>query len=154
MSRLLISVAAALCMAAPLAAQPASPLLGKWSIEWELGRRVEDGVPSPIRASGVLTVVASGDSLLGTFEVTQRSDNATPPKPFTVGGRVTASGAAFVQRSEARLNMNGQEMVREALTTWTMRANGDQLEGSLSREISGMQISVEPTPVAGKRIPG
>ncbi len=149
-----LAVAAATLSAAPLAAQPAASLVGKWTVEWEAGRRVENGVPSPIHATGVFTVVTSGDSLLGTMEVTKRSDGSAPPKPFTIGGRMTASGAAFRQVSQARMVSNGEEMSREAITTWTVRANGDQLEGSLSREITGMQINVEPSPIKGKRLPG
>lgn len=88
------------------------------------------------------------------MDVTKRSDGSAPPKPFTISGRMTAAGAVFRQISQARLNMNGEEMTREAITTWTVRANGDQLEGSLTREITGLQINADPTPITGKRAPG
>lgn len=154
MPRMFAPLAALLLVAAPLGAQSASPIVGKWTVEWEIGRRVENGVPSPIRATGLMTVVASGDSLLATVEVTKRSDEQPLNKPVTIPGRTTAAGASFVQRSEARLNMNGESMVREAIQTWTVRANGDQLEGSLAREIVGLQINAEPTPITGKRVTG
>ena len=136
----------------PLDAQSASPLVGRWALEWELGR-VSPNDPRAITANGTLTVVASGDSLIATFEVQRRSDGRALPAPFTAGGRGTATGTTFVQTQEARLNMNGEELVRQVRVTWNLRAVGDTLTGEMQREIEGLMTGAAlGTPVTGSRM--
>ena len=138
---------------APLAAQTAPSLAGRWNIEWELGRIIQNDDVRIIKATGTLSVVPSGDSLLASFEVKSRSDGAPLPKPFTLSGRANGDGATFLQRQEARLNMNGEEMVRQVKVTWNLRATGDTLTGDMQREIEGLMMgSGDAAPVTGSRV--
>lgn len=91
---------------APLAAHAqASPLAGKWTIEYAGGMRIENDTPTPIMA-------------------------------------------------KARLNMNGEERIATAISTWTLSAEGDALRGTLERRIDGMDLPVPPAqPVTGTRTP-
>jgi hypothetical protein len=124
-----------------LQAQAAPTVVGRWSIEWELGRIVENDDVRTIKAAGTLTITESGDSLIATIDVRSRSDNAPLPRPSTIGGRRTADGATFVQLQQVRMNMNGEEHVRQAKVTWTVRAKGDALTGEMQREIEGATLA-------------
>jgi len=78
-----------------------------------------------------------------------------PPRPE---GRMAALKVAgdeqrFMQRSEAKLNMNGDERTVVAISTWILKADGDALTGNLSREIEGVDFTGAPMAVTGRRIP-
>lgn len=136
----------------PVYAQSISPLTGRWTIEWELGRVAADD-DRAIKAKGALTIVPSGDSLIATFEAQSRSDGGPLPRSFTIGGRTNGKGATFVQIQQARMNMNGEELVRQVTVTWTLRTSGDKLTGEMQREIEGLIMGAATgSPVTGSRI--
>jgi hypothetical protein len=148
------SAVLSLLAAAPLAAQTASPLLGTWSIEWELGRRVINGETSSINGKGTLSIATSGDSLLATVTTTARDDGAALPAPVTFGGRLTAAGARLVRVSEAVMMMNGEERRQKTTTVWTLSLDGQTLRGTLVREIPGIMDGIPTSPLTGTRVPG
>jgi hypothetical protein len=141
---------AVLCTAAPVQAQ-APALVGKWSIEYERGRRMENGETTIIPGKATLMIAQSGDSLLATFDTGPRRDGSTAP-PSTVGGRMTPDGAVFVQQQTATINMNGDAQERQITLRWTLQAEGDVLTGSLARTLPGMENGPPSAPVKGSRI--
>jgi len=141
---------AVICTAAPAQAQ-APALVGKWSIEYERGRRMENGETTIIPGKATLMIAQSGDSLLATFDTGPRHDGSPAP-PSTVGGRMTPDGAVFIQKQTATINMNGDTQERQITLTWTLQANGDVLAGSLARVLPGMEDGLPSAPVKGTRI--
>ena len=151
MSRML--AATVLLSAVPaLASAQASALVGKWAIEYPGATRNENGEITQISVKGKLTIESVGDSLVGTL--TPDSMPGAPVRPPT---RLAAKGSdgnvVFVTRQEAKLNMNGEEQTRVAVVTWTFTAKGDELTGSVNREIEGIEIQMGGMqPVKGTRI--
>lgn len=141
----------AVCIAAPLQAQSPGSVVGKWAIEYEAGRRMENGEVTTITGKGTLSVVQSGDSLVATVEMGPRRDGSTQP-PSVMGGKITADGAVFVQKQRVQLNMDGDVQTREITATWTLQANGDALTGTMARQLPGMADGPPPSPVKGTRI--
>jgi hypothetical protein len=129
-------------------AQGSNPLLGKWSIEYERGRRMQDGVATPLMGTGTLTIAASGDSLLATLQAGSREDGTVPP-PATFGGRASAGAAVFVQQQTVTVNINGETQTRQLNVTWKLSASGDVLTGTMARDLPGMEQT--PAPVKGTR---
>ena len=64
----------------PAQAQQANSLVGRWSIEYEVGRRIENGDVEAIRGKGQFTIAQSGDLLLVTLQGPARPDGTTPPR--------------------------------------------------------------------------
>jgi hypothetical protein len=145
------AVSLVVALATPTLAAQTHPLAGRWEMDYERGHRSEDGVLTSIRGKATLTLELRGDSLVGTFEPAAQPDM---PKPATqrFAAKPTARGAVFVVRSEIKLNMNGEIETREAVTTWTLEATGDTLEGTTLRTFTGMEMAVEPVPVKGTRV--
>ena len=135
------------------AAQGGSPLVGKWSIEYERGRRMENGTVTPMMGTGTLTIEPKGDSLVATLAVAGTRPDGSPVPPTVMGGKSTATGAVFVQKGIVTLNVNGEQRQVESVVTWTLAATGDDLRGTLLRELPGAvaQVPTEPAPVKGTR---
>lgn len=131
-------------------AQAPNPLVGKWTIEYERGRRMENGESVGIQGTGQLSLAQSGDSLVATLQSGPRPDGTTPP-PSTFGGKVTADGAQFVQVQTAQLNVNGEVRDQKITLTWTLKASGDVLTGTLKRDLP-MMGDLPPSPVKGTRM--
>jgi hypothetical protein len=144
------AAASAVAVNSPALSQAPHPLLGNWSVEYERGRQVENGVATPIMGKGALAIVVQGDSLVATLTSGPRPDGTTAP-PAVMSSRPTADGAVFVQKSKARVNVNGDTQEVEMTLTWTLRAAGAELTGTLAREIPAFQDAAPPTPVKGTR---
>lgn len=146
-----LAVAAALVAVAtaPLAAQ-AHPLAGRWQVDYERGKRIENGEVTVIRGTATLTLEQRGDSLVGSL-VRPASAEQAAPEPQRFAAKPTAGGAVFVVRTVATNNDNGEITTREAVMTWTLTANGDVLEGTLLFAVPSMDVPAEPTRVTGKR---
>ena len=71
-----------------LFAQSAGAIVGKWSIEYERGRRIENGSATSIMGTGTLTIAQQGDSLVATLEAPPRADG-TPTPPATIAGKLS-----------------------------------------------------------------
>lgn len=132
------------------AAQAQNALVGKWTIDYERGRRVENGEMTPIMGTGQLTIVQSGDSLVATLVSAARPDGSVPP-PSTFGGHKTGDDVVFVQHQKVQINVNGEASEQPITLTWTLRAAGDALTGTLARELPMMPEPLPPSPVKGKR---
>jgi hypothetical protein len=144
------AAASAVAVNSPALSQAPHPLVGSWSVEYERGRQVENGVATPIMGKGALAIVVQGDSLVATLTSGPRPDGTTAP-PAVMSSRPTADGAVFVQKSKARVNVNGDTQEVEMTLTWTLRAAGAELTGTLAREIPAFQDAAPPTPVKGTR---
>ena len=144
------ALALATIVAAPMTAQGTNPVVGKWDIEYERGRRVENDVPTPIMGKGTLTIVQQGDSLVATLEPGPRPDGSASP-PSTAGGRMTAAGAVFAMKRSATMNTNGQMSIQELTLTWTLQASGDTITGTMKMEMPHEDEPAAASPVKGTR---
>jgi hypothetical protein len=153
MKRLAPILALSLAVApAPLMAQSPA-LVGVWSVTFAAGMRNEGGVETPIMQSGSLQITAAGDSLLAVM--TMQPPPGMPPRPASrMAALASASPAVFVLKSQAKLNMGGEEMTRTAISTFTLKASGDSLSGTLTRVIEGIDFPSSPMPVTGTRSKG
>lgn len=131
-------------------AQTPNALVGKWTIEYERGRRVENGESTAIMGTGELTIAQSGDSLVATLVSSARPDGSVPP-PASFGGRAKGEDVVFVQHQKVQINVNGESSEQPITLTWTLRADGDALSGTLARDLPMMPEPVPPAPVKGKR---
>lgn len=118
-------------------AQSPNPLVGKWNIEYERGRRMENGEATPIMGTGQVSFALAGDSIVATLQPAARPDGSTPA-PVSFGGKLTGEGAHFVQEQTAQININGETRDQKIKMTWTFKASGDALTGTLQRELPGM----------------
>lgn len=143
----------AIIIAAPALFAQAHPLAGRWQIDYERGKRIENDEVTVIRGTATLTLELRGDSLVGTF-VRPATPEQTAPEPQRFAARPTSTGAVFVVKTSVTMNMNGEASTHEAVMTWTLDAKGDALEGTMVRAITGMDFPAEPTPVKGARIKG
>ena len=149
------SILLAAAVAIPLAASAQSdhPLVGSWAVEYPGGMRNDNGVVTPVTAKGKITFAVAGDSLVATL--VQEAVEGGPPArpPVRLATKTTSADVTFVQHSEAKLHMNGEETTRTAITTWRFTVTGDVLGGSLERAIEGVEISMGgPQPLKGTRI--
>ena len=144
-----VALLATVPVARPVAAQ-SMPLVGKWHLEYERGRRMENGESTPIMGTGEITIAQSGDSLLATLQPGPRPDGSAAP-PATFGGRLAGDEATFVQKVKATININGEERVQELTITWKLSATGDALTGTMSRVLPMMPDAPMASPVKGTR---
>jgi hypothetical protein len=133
-----------------LAHAQSHPLVGEWSVSYVGGMRIENGERVPLTVKGVLTVATEGDSLIATLKSEPiEGQPARPPARFAA--KSAAGKVTFVQRSEATLNMNGEQSKRTAISTYILEATVDTLTGTLARQIEGLDIPIEPQPFNGTR---
>lgn len=137
--------------ATSLSAQSANPLVGRWTVEFEVGRRVENGEVEAIRGKGTLSVAQTGDSLLIMIQGPARPDGTVPP-PTTLVARIRDGGATFTQKQKVRMNLNGEVSMHDVTLVWTLVASGDTLTGTLARSMPDEPEMGEPSPVTGTRV--
>jgi hypothetical protein len=138
-----------LCAGALQAQQ--QPLVGVWQITYTGGMRIEDGVATPIMATGTLTIDAKADSLVANLATDPAPDLPARP-PVRVATKAGAGDATFTAHTTATININGSEREATVVSTWVLRAKGDSLEGTVQRKIEGFEGgSQEPQPVTGTR---
>jgi len=127
------------------------PLVGTWEISFPAGMRMENGIETPLTATGVLTIEAKDDSLIATL-VTNPSPDLPARPPARLAARVSAGAASFISRTTARLNINGDEREATAVSTWVLEAKGDILEGTVERRLEDVDMRPQaPRPVTGTR---
>ena len=149
-----LSVATLAALAPVRAEAQASPFVGKWAVEITAGMRIEDGEPTPIRAKATLAIVETGDSLVATLTV-EPNENVPPRPPARfAAAKVAGNAVTFLQRSEARLNANGEERTAWMVSTWALTVSGNAISGDVRREIEGgMGPSMPAQPLSGTRVP-
>lgn len=154
MRRIVRAVIVAVGLAAPpAAAAQGAPIVGTWELEMTVGMRVENGEPTMIRGKGRLEVVEQGDSLVATLAVTPPDGMPARPASRFAAKKVAGNEFAFVQRSEVRMNANGEEHTAVSISNWRFTVTGDALRGTVSREIEGMPMAAMPEqPVSGTRV--
>jgi hypothetical protein len=138
-----------------LAAQ-APTLVGSWQVSYPAGVRNENGNVTVLHGTGVLTIVAQGDSLIGSLAADPNPD-FTPRPPSRLAGRAASAEATFISHSEATLSMNGDERTATVVSTWKFRVQGDSLLGTVERKLEGFDLeggSQPPQPVTGVRRKG
>ncbi len=141
----------AAALAPQVQAQSNHPVIGRWTIEYEQGRRMENGVVTPIIGKSTLVVEADGAALKGTVMVGPGPDGAARP-PQVMTGEVKPEGAVFTRLTKARINANGDERELDVTVVWTLVAAGDELTGTMSRDIPGIPDASGTSPVKGTRI--
>ena len=148
-------VLAALLALAPLTAgAQAHPLAGKWTIDYAGGIRIENGEPTAIPARALLTITEVGDSLVATVRMEPNPNIPPRPEGRFAALRIAGNEVTFRQRSEAKMNMNGEEHTTTAISTWILKVDGDVMTGTLAREIEGMEVPMPPPqPLSGRRAP-
>ena len=152
LNSLLFGAAALGAGSGPVQAQ-ANPLLGSWAINFAAGTRIENGTPTTITGTGKLVVQLQGDSIIARL-IPDPMDGAT--RPETRMAAVNGAGkVVFVHRGQAHVNMNGEARDVTSISTWTLAAQGDALEGTVERRLEGVDApSRGPQPVSGTRIKG
>ena len=119
----------------PVAAQ--FPLVGRWDIEYERGRRIENDVVTPVMGTASLTIAMQGDSLVATLQPTPRPDG-NPVPAATMSAKPSTAGVVFVQKQIVQINLDGEVRPQEAIITWTLQATGGALTGTLLRALPMM----------------
>ena len=148
-----ILLSLAVCTSALSAQQ--QPLIGTWQISFPAGMRIENGEATPLMATGVLTIVAKADSLIGELATNPSPEIPSRP-PARLAARATNGGEAiFVSQSEATLSMNGDQRKATVVSTWKLGAVSDSLVGTVERKLEGLEMgNQEPRPVTGVRAKG
>lgn len=147
-------LAAAVVFAPSTSTAQGHPLSGAWSITFPAGMRIENGTPTPISRTGKFTVVAQDDSLIATL-TTDPADGHPPRPDIRLATKAGTGDAVFIHRSTARININGNEREAVSISTWTLSAMGDKLEGTVARKMEGIDApSPGPQPVTGTRVKG
>ena len=151
-----VVVFATACVLAPLPlAAQSHPLEGAWSINYVGGMSHQGGATTMIMANGTLTVEAKADSLIATL--VQHANNELPSRPPVRMATLRGSGAAvFVVRSPVQIDVGGDPIRATSVSTWTLTATGDSIEGSVARRLEDAGDipipSSDPQPVTGKRV--
>lgn len=147
-----IVLALTLCSSG-LAAQQ-HPLAGAWQVTYPAGVQIENEVRTVLMGEAQLTVEPQGDSLIATLAFVPQPGLRSRP-PVRMAAPVGVGPVVFVQRSMATLNTDGNEREAVSVSTWTLAANGDLLEGTVARRIEGFpQGDQDPQPVKGTRRKG
>jgi len=121
-----------------LAAQAPS-LAGAWQVSYPRGTMIENGEATVMWGTGTLTIVAQGDSLIGTLAA-DPVPNVTPKPPVRLAGKAASPEAIFISNSEATLNMNGDMKTATVVSTWTLAVKGDSLVGTVDRKLQGYDM--------------
>jgi hypothetical protein len=141
--------------AATLVAQQ-SPFAGRWQLSYPVGAMVENGEVTVLMGTGALTIVAQGDSLIGTL-VTDSTPGERPRPAVRLAARAATGEATFVSYSEATMSVNGQKSKATVVSTWALKVQGDSLSGTVARSIEGFDMAggdQPPQPVTGSRKKG
>lgn len=136
----------------PAAAQT-HPIVGTWNVTYVAGTRMENGAATNITGTGKLIVQVQGDSLIARL-IPDPIEGTSRPES-RMAAQAGAGKVVFVQRGAARVNINGEQKDVTSISTWTLSANGDALEGTLERRLEGMDAPTGgPQPVTGTRVKG
>ena len=125
-------------------------LVGAWKISYPGGVRMENGEQTVLWATGTLTVDRQGDSLIANLVTDPGPER--PRAPIRIAAAASADPAVFEYRSQATVNVNGEESTVQSISLWSLRAVGDSLAGSIERRIEGPYAQrMAPQPVSGRR---
>jgi hypothetical protein len=138
--------------ASPLAAQQS--LVGVWDVSYTAGMHVENGVSTPVPGTGVLTITAHGDSLIGDLVNKAVGDLPARP-PIRMVATERGDKTSFTALGKATMMRNGSKSEATVISTWVLSAAGDRLEGTVARKIEGIDSAFQGAePVTGNRRKG
>ena len=139
-------VALALCGSSLQAQQS---LAGTWDVSYQAGMRIENGEETPIIANGTLTIEVTADSTIATLLITPGPEMpARPPQRMAAANH---QPTVLVVHGKATINTNGVERELKSTSTWTLSASGDDLTGTIERNIEGLAQGPQAVPVKGTR---
>lgn len=144
----LSSIAASLCLVAPLASQ-SHPLVGTWEIQIQAGIHEADGKVNPVMSPGTLIFSVEGDSLVALLRMTM----AGPRPPARMTAYLPGDTATFVKRVNALRTNDNRMTPGEALRRYRFFVRHDSLVGIMDT-IDGDDAKVAKLnnwPVAGVR---
>jgi len=151
MTRILAAlVAIAAAAGTSLQAQGAS-FVGTWDLNFPVGMQIENGAPALIMGTGVLTIEAQQDSLIGTL-VTNPPPGMPARPPARLAAKAGPGEVVFVSRTMAQMNSNGEEREIAVVSTWRLKVTADSIAGTVERSIEGLDVGPQqPGPVTGAR---
>jgi hypothetical protein len=116
--------------------------------------RMENGEATPIIAKGTLIFSVTGDSLVGMLKTEPLEGQ--PERPARrIAAKLVTGPVTFVTKNEAKLNMNGEETVRTATSTYVFDVADNALKGSVERTIEGLEVQMGgPQAITGTRAKG
>lgn len=126
------------------------PLVGEWEMQLPGAVRMENGQQTITYVKGTLEVVLQGDSLIATL-ASEPVEGRPPRPPARLAAKAASGSVSFTQRSEATMNMNGEEVKRTSLSTYVFTATADELKGTITRSIEGLDMAMAPVDISGKR---
>ena len=138
--------------ASPLAAQQS--LVGAWDVSYTAGMHIENGVSTPVKGTGVLTIKSQGDSLIGDLVNTAVGDMPARP-PVRMAAPAAGDTVTFTALGKATMMRNGTHSEATVISTWVLSAAGDRLEGTVARKVEGIDSAFQGAePVTGSRRKG
>jgi nicotinamide riboside kinase len=126
------------------------PLVGSWEMQLPGAVRMENGEQTITYVKGSLEVVLQGDSLIATLASEPVEGRPARP-PARIAAKAATGPVTFTQRSEATLNMNGEEVKRTSVSTYVFTVTADDLKGTITRSIEGLDVAMAPVDISGKR---
>ena len=128
-----------------------NPIVGTWKVSYVAGTRMENGAATNIPGTAKLIIQVQGDSLIARL-VPDPIEGTSRPES-RMAAKTGAGTVVFVQRGAARVNINGEQKDVTSISTWTLTAKGDALEGTMDRRLEGMDTPNRgPQPVTGTRV--
>jgi hypothetical protein len=131
MTKFVAIVALALISLAPRAVAAQSALAGRWSTEFDIGIRNENGVETSMgKRQATMTLILKGDSVMGTW-LSAPADGAPSPVPIELKG--TVSGTRVLLESEPvehHVRINDDEQVVKMVSSYSFEVRGDSLVGT------------------------
>ena len=141
--------------ATALAAQAPS-FAGSWQVSYPAGVRNENGNITVLHGTGVLTIVAQGDSLIGSLAADPEPRVHAAPRLAAGregggrGGHLRLAFRGHAQHERGGAHGDGREHLE-------VQDPGDSLLGTVERKLEGYDIeggSQPPQPVTGVRRKG
>lgn len=117
-----------------LVARPASAqssLAGRWTTEFDIGIRNENGVETSMgKRQATLTLTLKGDSVIGTW-LAAPADGASTSAPMKLKGTVSGSHVILeAEPVERTVRINDDEQRVRMVTSYSFEIHGDSLIGT------------------------
>ncbi|HEY8062067.1 MAG TPA: hypothetical protein VID74_04675 [Gemmatimonadales bacterium] len=153
MTKFVAIVALALISLAPRAVAAQSALAGRWSTEFDIGIRNENGVETSMgKRQAAMTLILKGDSVMGTW-LSAPADGAPSPVPIKLKG--TVSGARVLLESEPvehHVRINDDEQVVKMVSSYSFEVRGDSLVGTTRISAVDHSFDSPDRPFVAKRL--
>jgi hypothetical protein len=154
--RIVTATALALALATPslqpVGAQSVAAVAGKWTAEFELGMRNENGVVSSTGSGKArITLDVQGDSVIGTWVTLEPANMAAAPARPLRG--VFANGVLRLQTepTERRIMLNDNAMNLKMITRYELKLDGDTLTGTTQQVALGGEVDPPARPFKALR---